>query len=284
MMTRDEIYLLIRIIERTYQCRVCIIDGDGNYLFSTNFPEIDTAHLGELCRWCAKLHLPYCRDCDDLAAGQHAETVKTAFYKICPYGCMEIVGSVSLPGVKRFQIFAGIFKPRSDLPENALVFSQKMVSPFDGHFRELSDAEFAELPVLWNMLIREITLFFEKKMVDDKLPPDPKDVITDYINGRFRKNISLSELAAKLGWSDSHTTVRIRKMFGKTFVRMLNERRIENAKWLLRNKYQMPVSGIAKVSGFRSGPYFYRIFSRFTGMTPMEYRNSGKKSSDTPEC
>ncbi len=280
MLSQKEIYLLMRMIERTYRCRICIIDGAGNSLFSMHFPEIDTTHLADICQRADREPQSLCRLCDDIAAGQHAETVRHAFYKVCPYGCMEIVGSVAVPGMKPFQIFAGMFQVRGDLPEDSLSYPGKQLSASGSEkIGKLTDEEFSELPALMDMLTREITLLFEKHLSEGSGDDDPKQRIRDYINGRFRENLSLSDIASKLGWSDSHTTVRIRRMFGKSFIQMLNERRIENAKWLLRNRTLYSIAKIARVSGFRSSSYFYRVFLRFTGMSPTRYRAQEKPSS-----
>lgn len=280
MLSQREICLLMRMIERTYRCRICIIDGAGNYLFSTHFPEIDTAHLANICQRANRDAQSLCRLCDDIAAGQHAETVRHAFYKLCPYGCMEIVGTVSVPGMKPFQIFAGVFQAHGDLPEDSLLYPGKQLAASGSkEIGKLTDEEFSELPVLMDMLTREISLLFEKHLSEGAGDNDPKQRIMDYINGNFRENLSLSAIASKLGWSDSHTTVRIRRMFGKSFIQMLNERRIENAKWLLRNRTLYPISKIAEVSGFHSVPYFYRVFLRLTGMSPTRYRAAGKTFS-----
>ena len=70
----------------------------------------------------------------------------------------------------------------------------------------------------------------------------------------------------------------VRKMYGKTFTQLLTERRLENAKWLLRNKALFTISKIAMVSGFRSTPYFHRVFLRAEGVTPSEFRRKAGKT------
>ena len=279
MLSQTEIHALMRTIEQAYRCRICIVDGNKNPLFCSNFPDFDTVHLAPFCNWIKKhVHDGLCREFDYLAVSKHSDSVKDAFYKICPAGCMEIVGSVNVPGMRRFQLFAGVFQARKDLPENAMICPNRITTPYKTQdFRALSDAEFASLPVLMNMLTREMTELF-KSQLETQEESDPREIIEDCINANFRQNISLSDLAAKLGWSDSHTTVRIRKMFGKTFTRLLTERRLENAKWLLRNKSLFTISKIALVSGFRSTPYFHRVFLRAEGVTPSEFRRKAGKT------
>ena len=147
MLSQEEIHALMRTIEQAYQCRICIIDGNGLHQFSSNFPDFDTVHLAPVCTWMQCAHDGLCRTSDDLVVSKHADSVKDAFYKVCPAGCMEIVGTVDVPGMGRFQLFAGVFRAREDLPENAMIYPNRVYTPYDARdFRPLSDAEFAALP------------------------------------------------------------------------------------------------------------------------------------------
>ena len=290
MLKKEELYLLMRMIEHTYRCRICIIDGDNNYLFSTNFPDLDTTHLSELCNFCRKKHSDECRKWDDLECIAHSKKAGGVFYSVCPFGAMSIVGMVDIPGIQRYNIFGGIFCSRTDLPSNALVSSKQFDFPLKLKPRNLTDQEFVELPMIWEMLVRELTLFFEKKLADDEksamnqeLYRTQEDIIQDFINGHFRRRISLSSLAVKLGKTRSYTAVIVRKIFGKSFIYLLNHRRIENAKWLLRNNYNMSVAAIAKVSGFPSPPYFFRVFQQYTGMTPREFQKIANELNNSQQ-
>jgi AraC-like DNA-binding protein len=62
-------------------------------------------------------------------------------------------------------------------------------------------------------------------------------------------------------------------LFGESPVKFINHRRIELACKLLRES-DLPVKGVAEKSGFRNLQFFYRVFTRITGMTPALYRNT----------
>ena len=64
--------------------------------------------------------------------------------------------------------------------------------------------------------------------------------------------------------------VFFKKMTGKTFVRYLNEYRVELACRLLA-KGEMTVAEICYATGFGDVPYFHRTFKRITGTTPGSY-------------
>ena len=275
MLSRDELYRFMRMIERQYSCRISIVDAGKNVCFSTHFPEIDTVHLNETC-------LKYkhdmdggkeCVKCDCRDSLDFSQTVKTPFWKICPAGVMELVCTIAVPGQNKFQIFAGAFKVPAVLPEPHLYLKRKNIPDHLLPVKELSETELGELPILFQLLAENISRFIEHDLTEKKqLPPDARTYITNYIDSYFRNGISLAGLAEHLGWSPSHTTVRIRQFFGKTFLQLLTERRINNAKWLLRSHYPMNIATIAKVSGFPTAANFYKCFQRYTGMTPHEFR------------
>ena len=52
---------------------------------------------------------------------------------------------------------------------------------------------------------------------------------------------------------------------------------MEKAKVILDTTMQS-VSSVAETVGYESVPYFYKIFSKITGVTPNEYRNRKENS------
>ncbi|MBR2427744.1 MAG: helix-turn-helix transcriptional regulator [Lentisphaeria bacterium] len=271
----DVVYNLIRTIERVYRCRVCIVDGAGNFLFSRNFPDVDTTHLAPACNTFRHQHRSVCRSFDEHSVTQHYFNVKNVFFKICHAGFMEAVTTVVIPGYKMFHVYAGIFKPfaEKDMPPDSLIVKKRLQFAQPDELTVLTPEEFRELPTMMTLLGQELTSLFQKQLYEStQYPLAPQAVIRDFINSQFRRNISLADLARHLGWTPSHTTVRVRGYFGKTFTELLNIRRVENAKWLLSNEYPVPMAGIGKVSGFSTPSYFFRVFRKITGMTPVEYR------------
>ena len=282
MLSIEEIHCFIRMIERQYSCRICIMDAFHNDFFAKFFPDIDTLHLNEGCNMYNRVmgYEKKCMKCDAYDCMKFGESNHEPFWKICPAGLMELVCTIAFPGRKTFQIFIGTFKPRNDLPEHHLNFWPRNNKQVELPAKELTDVEFAELPVLARLLTEKLVQCIEKENSEKKqLPPDPETFITNYIDINFRSDVSLAELAEKLGWSASHTTVRIRQFFGKTFLDLLTERRIKNAKWLLQSHYCTNNATIAAVSGFQTSSNFYKCFRKYTGMTPNEFRRKNAKKN-----
>ncbi|MDP4181964.1 MAG: response regulator [Bacillota bacterium] len=94
-----------------------------------------------------------------------------------------------------------------------------------------------------------------------------------YLKVNFSKNINLKTLSEELYISTWYLSKLLKKETGNNFIDILNNIRVEEAKKLLGDpKYK--IYEIAEVVGFSDVTYFYRLFKKLTGMTPMEYKNS----------
>jgi two-component system response regulator YesN len=63
------------------------------------------------------------------------------------------------------------------------------------------------------------------------------------------------------------------KELGKNYVDYLNEVRIEKAKEYLRDSCYKTYE-IAELVGIKDAHYFSKLFKKYTGVTPSEYKNS----------
>jgi transcriptional regulator GlxA family with amidase domain len=95
--------------------------------------------------------------------------------------------------------------------------------------------------------------------------------INEYINRNFQNKLSSSEMASKIGMTSSSFCRFYKKSTGKTFKRALNEVRIQNACYLLKDT-NMPIENVALESGFTSIPLFYKFFNDIIQQKPSEYR------------
>ncbi|HDZ13435.1 hypothetical protein LCGC14_0433880 [marine sediment metagenome] len=95
--------------------------------------------------------------------------------------------------------------------------------------------------------------------------------INDYINLNFHEKLSSSAMASKMGMTNSSFCRFHKRSTGKTFKNALNEVRIQNSCFLLKDT-MMPIESVALDSGFTSIPLFYKLFKRTMKKTPSEYR------------
>ena len=91
-----------------------------------------------------------------------------------------------------------------------------------------------------------------------------------YIEENFRR-ASLSEAAELLGYDIYHLSRQIRKKTGKTFLEILQEKRLLQAAFLLKNT-ALRISEISVEVGYENTSHFHRLFSARFGCTPKQYR------------
>jgi AraC-like DNA-binding protein len=102
-----------------------------------------------------------------------------------------------------------------------------------------------------------------------------KDKIERYVSCHLYQKISLEEISSYAGMNKTYFCLFFKKHYGMSFTDFLNKKRIDEASLMLMN----PVASIAEVAtacGFPTVTYFNRIFRKYKGMTPTEYRKSQK--------
>jgi AraC family transcriptional regulator len=95
--------------------------------------------------------------------------------------------------------------------------------------------------------------------------------IRDYLHERFRRKLSIAELAGICGLSPGYFTQAFTKTFGCPPHRYVLERRLEFAEKLLAET-RMPVAEVAYLSGFSSQSHLTNMLRVHRGKTPSQYR------------
>ena len=91
-----------------------------------------------------------------------------------------------------------------------------------------------------------------------------------YIEDHFKEG-TLSELAAEMKVDVYWLSREIKKKSGKTYKELLQEKRMQQAVYLLTNS-RIAVSDIIEAVGYDNTSYFYRKFKERYGISPKEYR------------
>ena len=89
---------------------------------------------------------------------------------------------------------------------------------------------------------------------------------------------SLTAIAARLHYDLPYLSRLIRQETGKNYTELLQEKRLSQAAWLLRNTEQK-VDEISVSVGYENVSYFHRLFSARFGLSPKKYRVSGGQFS-----
>lgn len=93
----------------------------------------------------------------------------------------------------------------------------------------------------------------------------------NYIQRHLGDDFGIEELADHLGISTSYFCLLFKNHFGETFVEYLTKQRIELAKCLLRES-ERSIAQIGSEIGYQERRYFTKVFQKYTGMTPSDYR------------
>jgi len=96
----------------------------------------------------------------------------------------------------------------------------------------------------------------------------------DYITNNFMNHISLKDVANSVLVNSSHLARRFKSETGQTVSYFINNCRIREAKFLLKNR-NYTIEEIAYKVGYSNKIYFTKIFKQFENITPKEYRLSG---------
>jgi two-component system, response regulator YesN len=110
-----------------------------------------------------------------------------------------------------------------------------------------------------------------------KSKKEKRDHITsfvfDYIEKHYQQDVSLDTLADKLGITRSYLSTYFKEKTGIYFVDYVNRVRINLAKELLMNT-DIKIQDAAAQVGYQNINSFNRMFKKFTGVTPSEFRKA----------
>lgn len=119
----------------------------------------------------------------------------------------------------------------------------------------------------------EFLALLKKNIAPDKEnKPDIVYIARRYLENNYFRNISVSRLAAELGVTRSYFTEIFTEKTGCSPYSYLTGLRIEKARALLENS-DLRVSEIAYSVGFAGIERFSDMFKKYTGMSPVAYRN-----------
>lgn len=106
----------------------------------------------------------------------------------------------------------------------------------------------------------------------DSIVHSQKDVIKDYIDRNYKKDISAKDVAGILGYSDVYFSKVFKQLFDDNFINYLTKIRIGRAKLLLKD-ISFNIKEVGKSVGYADSNYFTKVFKRSVGMSPSEYRS-----------
>ena len=96
--------------------------------------------------------------------------------------------------------------------------------------------------------------------------------VQKYINRNYsNETVSITEIANKIGISQTYLTRLLKKELGMTFVDYLTSVRIKNSIILMEDP-EIRIYEIAELVGYSTQHYFSNVFKKHMGMAPLDYK------------
>ena len=93
----------------------------------------------------------------------------------------------------------------------------------------------------------------------------------NYVRHHLSEPVSVADMAAAFYLSRPYLSARFKRETGQTLTDFILSEKTEEARRLLRYS-DKPLSSISAYLGFSSHGHFSRVFKKYAGMTPNEYR------------
>lgn len=92
-----------------------------------------------------------------------------------------------------------------------------------------------------------------------------------FIKENYSRNPKLAEIAAEVGLNGSYLSNLFKKETGTSISEFILKLKIEQARLLLKDN-KLSIDSVAAAVGFKNQSYFTKIFKRYQGATPSQYR------------
>lgn len=205
-------------------------------------------------------------------------------------------------GIKSYQRFCVYFKP--DFITNFDLFSKNIqllnnidtcsIIKLGSNEQEKVEAilfdmleEFNTHPLNYNLnlqlMLVELFLRLDRYLlsakVDKVYSPNMYRVISDvclYLQQNYKQDINLEGLAESFSMSPFYLSRKFKEITKYSIPQYINNVRLDFSKELLKSTNKT-VTDIATEIGYSSPSHFARVFKKYLGATPQQYRNKFKK-------
>ncbi|MFR4633103.1 MAG: response regulator [Blautia faecis] len=103
-------------------------------------------------------------------------------------------------------------------------------------------------------------------------PSQIADLLKDFIVNNYSEDINLNLIADNLNYSPSYLTKIFCQVYDCTPSRYLINLRMSHAQRLLLHEPGLSIKQIGEMCGYHDQGYFSRIFKKYTGKSPLEFR------------
>jgi two-component system, response regulator YesN len=101
------------------------------------------------------------------------------------------------------------------------------------------------------------------------------DEIKNYIDIHYFEDISLNDMSLKFYMNKSYLSALFKKRIGQNFVDYITTVRMKKASEHMKSK-KCKVYEVAQLVGYTDERYFSKLFKKYMGVTPEEFKNTSK--------
>lgn len=124
----------------------------------------------------------------------------------------------------------------------------------------------------------EVRLKFVNKEIQDKREENEVcsiNRIVEFIRKNLSdENLSVNAIAEQMGVTPSHLSRYFKHQMGAGVLEYIHQSRVKLAKDMLKNSPEVKIRDVAVRSGFCNITTFIRVFKKYEGMTPGQYRET----------
>lgn len=122
-------------------------------------------------------------------------------------------------------------------------------------------------------VIRQVTNAVSVKSMDKKKQSERSMTEAKaFLDRNLYRDLSVEETATHVGLSTSYFSLLFKQTFGETFIEYVTRQRMERAKAMLADTPKS-VAQIAKEVGYAERRYFTKVFMKYTGENPTDFRS-----------
>lgn len=121
---------------------------------------------------------------------------------------------------------------------------------------------FKEIPFIYCNIVREKSLKEYSLLIRKTI---------NYINLNLTSNLTLSSISDKIVVNPNYLSSKFNREVHESIASFINRRRIDESIKLIENT-AISIASIAEQTGFNDVNYFSKVFKKFMGVSPSEYR------------
>ncbi|MGG3307579.1 AraC family transcriptional regulator [Paenibacillus lautus] len=129
-------------------------------------------------------------------------------------------------------------------------------------------------------IMQELIGTLARELEKTELAPSKRnyaDTIKSFLLEHYREPIEIDGLAKLIHRSPSYAAALFKEVYGLSPIRYMHQLRVLEACSLLLHS-DMTIAHIAHYLGYYDTSYFYRMFKKYTGLSPSDYVQQGDQS------